>query len=455
MDFDLYFSEVIEELKSIWHKIFTLDTQELHYGFTGKKTKLSLIMFYYYTYEGNDKVSPFKKLIRNIIAISNNPNMSIRENESYLRIDEIKDIKPYQSEILNQKESDRKILTLEKKLSTFTNENIFIAVFLEKIVWDLKRLKSVLEKLISDFEQEKENSNKEEKLEKCENYLEIFNECVQKIDYYLPRFTSLRFLPFLSSIPFGFPFPVFSEKIYKNRLYRDIWNFYREYSRFLIPDDKEIDLCLIADWRIYELWVLFKIKNGIRKIFNEEPEVEMKEIEEEVIIDTKKELKDVFDKNFLTYIWNNFILEYQYPIGNKNEIYRTISTPIRPDIIFYNEKNKDKLILFDAKYNKLFSELEKKSGDDFHSAYVQMHMYRDNIRIDRIKKPVQLGMIFFPGEIDSGSNTHLSKLLLTDFEKAWEEGITIYNLKDKKDIVKLEEILKLIIKKLKNGGQNG
>ncbi|MEO0287834.1 MAG: nuclease domain-containing protein [candidate division WOR-3 bacterium] len=431
---EIWFNEVVDELKKIWHKIFYKDFKKSKLSFKGERTKLSTLMLWNYK-----KERFFEKIFKYINYLTKSHHFEIALKETIGRPEEFKYLKPYSytSLILAKNNPSLKIKGIEKKLSILTNENIFVAAFLEKIIRDLKDKRIEIEDKVKKL---KENLNSNDDKKEMLNKLE---EILSYIDEYIKKFRTLRFSTFLSEIPSNLSFPEYTQRLYYLPVYRKIWDCFRKYARTLLPDDIGSDLSLIASWRIYELWVLFSIKKILNEILGE-CEINMIKIEEEKILidEGKAELKDVFDNNSIIFWWNKgFYLEYQKYIGKKTKPFVVVSEPVRPDVVFYNIKNPENFFIFEAKEMNFKSLLNEDIEKKRKSAFEQMHIYRDNIITDNFVRPTKLATILFSGKEEN------SKLIYKgDFEYALKKGIIAINLRTDKDKEKLKDLLSKIIK---------
>lgn len=138
------------------------------------------------------------------------------------------------------------------------------------------------------------------------------------------------------------------------------------YGGFITTDRnaRELDKVL-EDWRIFELYVFFKIKGIIQqyayRYLKKPPKLPR--------LDKEMPADEIF-KNW-SYEFNDLTLHYQLEIPryNRNTRQKVFSTSLslRPDVVIEKE---DWFYIFDAKH--------KNSPED--SDYRQMHTYRDAIK---------------------------------------------------------------------------
>lgn len=185
----IWFNEVVDELKKIWHKIFYKDFKKSKLSFKGERTtKLSTLMLWNYK-----KERFFEKIFKYINYLTKSHHFEIALKETIGRPEEFKYLKPYNytSLILAKNNPSLKIKGIEKKLSILTNENIFVAAFLEKILRDLKDKRIEIEDKVKKLKENLDsNDDKKEMLNKLE-------EILSYIDEYIKNLELLDFLHFL------------------------------------------------------------------------------------------------------------------------------------------------------------------------------------------------------------------------------------------------------------------
>ncbi len=430
-----WFNEVVENLRSIWHLIFHTKTESVEFNFKDKRTRLSLMMFKYY-----DEKGYFKQLFANILEISNTPHFQIESAIVLRRPDEISFIKPYEHykiEMAKRGEVSQ-ILTCEPKLSIRTNENIFLAVFLERVINDLSNLGCFLRGKIEKFkEDDKEIALLREDLEYQRYITKILTEMNEKVLLWRKKFLNLRFGTFLNEIPTNLPLPDFTHRLYMLPLYRKVFDFFRQYSRYLIRDN-QIELTVLDENKIYELWCLFKLRDVLNNICGDYC-FTCKDIEEDIIYDAEK---NIFERCWEFEFEDGLKLIFQKHFGPDTTDFRVVSTEKRPDfVIHYRAKNG--IIIFDAKKMK-FAELSGRKVADEKiyreaSAFDQMHIYRDNIRDRDYNHCVKYGIILYPFETEG--EPEMLKFIGDWNDRFKKYGLFCVKLADDNDLISLREVI--------------
>jgi hypothetical protein len=432
------FHDLVTDLREIWEKFFAIRAREAYYQGRGERIVLPVFMFKYY-----DETGFLQELCRLIVQIFHAPNFSVEKQRLLLRPSEIRTLRAYEYEIYERAKRGEDVLlaTWESRLTTATPENQFIAVFLEILGKHLANLIGRLDKTIVFLAKKDAELGA---LKECPNYERPITQEVKRLknkaQSWLCKFSGLRRLGFLAEISQDLPMPLISERMLNKPLYRKVWESYRAYSRSLLPQSQEwIELAFLADWRIYELWLLFRVRDIVRAMEGREELVASSwetDKMEPVLIDDDGRANDVFNRHLL-FAWKNISLHYQMAITTEGRKYRAVTQNVRPDIVLERD---NELVILDAKH-KSFSQLSALPEEDEpakawnpKSDWEQMHVYRDNIRLQQTR-PVQMALLVFSGAEDCKE----SKLLLPDAIK--DSGLGAIRVATRRDVQKLRQWL--------------
>ncbi|MEO0164318.1 MAG: DUF2357 domain-containing protein [candidate division WOR-3 bacterium] len=298
--------------------------------------KLSFLVFLIHKSEGF-----YDNLRKLILYISQRPSLRVEDVYKVVNAYEVKYVRPYDYEkyLLSQRNIGYKFYNYNTKITLNTPENRFLAFFVDRIIWDL-------EDILYRFESK------------------VFKNELNEARKILRDFKFLRDFTFLQN--FGrFPEFTVSERITHNPIYAKAFRMFLNYGGFITTEKNTQSLDkVLEDWRIFELYVFFRIKGIIQGVYgypNKPPKLPR--------LDKEMPADEIF-KNW-TYEFNGLTLHYQLEIPRykpytRQKVFST-SLSLRPDVVI--EKG-DWLYIFDAKH--------KNSPED--SDYRQMHTYRDAIR---------------------------------------------------------------------------
>lgn len=435
---EYWLSEVIENLYPMWHLFFgeKMFPGE-KYIFSDQRTTLSLIMFKHYNDTGF-----FDNLYKWVLALNKSPHFEIETLHIPLKPEEIRFAKPYNFEKLKLaiKTGRIKILAVEPRLSVDNNANKFVAFFIDRIISHLTKLNHFVENYLRDKQESSESGSKKE------GNVPVLNEILEEINNWKRKFIALRWQTFLGKIPCESYIPVLSYKLFKKPLYRQILSQYLEYSKTLVPEDiPETELSYFEDWRIYELWVLFKLKETLESIKGKSTPWIFSEDEQIIIDGTRENLKRIFERLRTFEFEDGLILAYQLKPYQQNLTY--ISTPVRPDFgLFYKHSND--VIILDAKHMEDYQLLEesKDPEEKGKTPFEQMHIYRDNIRNKNKNHCVKMGVLIYPYK--KGISPLKRNLF---FYNGWKDvyvknGVLAIRLTDNDDLKSLKALLKKLLK---------
>ncbi len=297
------------------------------------KGYMSYMVYLYYR-----RVGFFDEVFKAIYQLTLSPNAKVNSNYKVMEIYALRHIRPYDYEklLLALTNPTSKFYGYDSTIDYKTNENKFVAYFLDKLLFDLEDLKRRLKGKVKDGE-------------------------IEGINHYLNKFYYIRKSTFLSIFQ-HFPRFEFSERIIYDPIYNRVFKYFLNYSGNLVDiNPTRIDEAIIEEWRIFELYVLLKTVDFIKRRYGNF-EIKVREIREEMSAD------EIF--NDWRFNFNDKLrIYYQRPIDNEvkeTDIF-SVSVRLRPDIIV--EKN-GKLYILDAKHK---AEPQKED-------YTQLHTYRDAIR---------------------------------------------------------------------------
>ncbi len=347
---------VIENLAQIWKWIFLKGYSFDSFNVRGRG-ELSLWLFWEYSRDGGF----YDELLRYVRNLLNNSRIGLIQRSEVG--------KPYRARRMKSSDYVRALnnlpVVVEKTLSTYrVQENLFVAHFIDRILSDIREMKEFLKiaRRNSDIavkrdEDEKENEGKN-----------IFDDLEARADKYYRQFLGLRGMGFLKEIE---KFPQFhiTSAILNSPLYAKIFQKYIDYAGVLMrgPINRELELSMLSDYRFFELYVLFKIRDTLKNYLNMEPKFEYKVLERDLLIEEQLD-SFIMEWNFI--YDSRIILRYQNLIKEeKSKKFLSISVSVKPDFIL-EILDKRKLIVLDAKYK---AHLEKYD-------IWQMHTYKDAIR---------------------------------------------------------------------------
>ena len=399
-------------------------------------------MFKYYL-----KTGFYNKIEQLVLLLNYYHHYSITDYSTLKRLTEVKYLEPYRYDDyqLAKRGYVEKIAVKDNRLTVRTPENIFVAWFLEKIIRDLNYIQKVSNRLIS-HESEK----------KIDKTIKIELRCLRREALKIKRkLTTLRLTTFLAEIPSGVLGFELTMRLYENPIYNSFFNLYREYAKYLVPYDSSDEVFFWQDWLIYELFVLFNLRDVLVDLFGDymfsfKGDIfpgESQVIKEEIPLDTAR--RSIFSRVW-EYKWKNSVrLLYQ-------KSFYGLTSNVRPDFtIYYNGKP----IILDAKH-KDFKDLqhvneegEAKGKTDFE----QMHIYRDNIVRENAERIVDLAVLVFSGKVDEEAGKRVRKLLYKDHwdSKFLEFGIVAFNFNTQRKQKALKEFLLNIFEEIEKGGLYG
>lgn len=351
-----YLYEILDEIYDVLKWIIP-PKKKAHNFAVSESGKLSFLIFLIHR---NNKF--FENLKRLILYLNENPNLKIESLYEIASPYFKKHIRAYDYEkfLISQNNPHYKFYNYIPRITLNTNENRFVAFFLDRIISDLEdMIRRMKKKHLNEFENELNDAEK-----------------------IVRDFISLRSLTFLGTFE---KLPAFeiSERITSHPIYLKIFKMFLNYGGNLFLDDiaNKID-SFLEDWRIFELYVFFKIKKIFEKKYTLQykPQQISEEMEADEIFNNWEydfgSLKLYYQKSFYNYYYNK-----------KSDFFST-SVNLRPDIIIL--KNNE-IYIFDAKH--------KNSPEDID--YKQMHTYRDAIRIrvnGKVKRAVKYAIIVVPDE---------------------------------------------------------
>lgn len=356
---------VVRNLKDIWKYIFFREKLPLSFQLVGRGN-LSIWAFWHYVVEGF-----YDKFSRYVNAILNESKITLTKEKSMEKPHRARKIKTPQ---YKRYRMGLPVLTDKVIATHLTPENKFLAYFLDIVIRDLEEMKTRI-KRIPDF------SEKVYLEEKTQNYLRITK--------------ALRARGFLREIE-QFPQFHFTQTMIKNPLYSMIFGMYLNYYGNLVEssDAHRLELSMLKDYMLFELYILFKLKDLITNLLSIKPRFEYHWKKEDILIEDE-------ENNFLME-WNfdfegKVELRYQQTIpaifpASKGEMF-SVSVWLRPDYIIYFPDSK-KSIVVDAKHKSVLSRED----------IWQMHTYKDAIRIrdtgNGVKRTVEISLLIIPEEIE-------------------------------------------------------
>ncbi len=316
---------------------------------------LSYLIYLYYRQKGF-----FDEVFRSIYYAILNPSFEVGREYRELNVSRLKRIRPYDYEKVLRAlgEPSHKFYGYESVVDYGTNENRFVAFFLDRLIFDMESLRRRIQKKVKE-------------------------DVIDELRSHINRFYYLRNRSFLKDIP---KFPGFtpSEKLIYNPKYHRIFKLFSEYWGNLINfNPVRIDTALLEDWRIFELYVILKVVSLIKRKYGNF-ELKIRKIDGEMPPD------EIF-RNW-TFVFEGLKVYYQRyveNIVNPNDIF-SVSIPLKPDIII--EKD-GKFYVLDAKYK------DDPEDKDFR----QIHTYRDAIRKkdgDRYKRVVRYAVLVYDTEVE-------------------------------------------------------
>jgi len=229
---------------------------------------------------------------------------------------------------------------------------------------------------------------------------------------------------------------------------------WQTFDRELLPDlGRELNLALLLDWRIYELWCLFRARDTLCSILGpDDPYVEPKRYGAHSWFPREEEPLQHGDRLDLhrVFVWrkSDTVLHFQMPIGSRGNRAGLFSMglPVRPDMVL---QCGDRLAVLDAKHKApLESTREGRTGlvaED----WLRMHQYRDTIRWhDRPDLgPVRVGVVIFSSHDPCGSTKDGARLavkrLMTSEHLARHGfgGVYLTDLDNQEEMKHLRELL--------------
>ncbi|GEM_PF-6334426 len=400
---------VIENLAQIWKWIFLKGYSFDSFNVRGRGG-LSLWLFWEYSRDGGF----YDELLRYIRNLLNNSRIGLIQRSEVG--------KPYRARRMKSSDYVRALnnlpVVVERTLSTYrVQENLFVAHFVDKILSDIHEMKEVLKiaRRNSDIavkrdEDEKENEGKN-----------IFDDLEARADKYYRQFLGLRGMGFLKEIE---KFPQFhiTSAILNSPLYAKIFQKYIDYAGVLMrgPINRELELSMLSNYRFFELYVLFKIRDTLKNYLHIEPKFEYKVLERNIL--EEMEL-DYFLMEWDFHYDSKIVLRYQNTVpavegGDKGDLF-SISVWMRPDFMI-EVISEGKIIVLDAKYK---ARLERYD-------IWQMHAYKDAIRRkgDKGKQAISMSLLVVPEYYKEGNYELYSKI--DDYEVIEEVGTGIVEIFD-------------------------
>ena len=188
-------------------------------------------------------------------------------------------------------------------------------------------------------------------------------------------------------------------------LYASIFSLWRTFERSLLPDPgPDLDIALLDDWRVFELWTVFRVRDRIISALGpDNPEAQSRlgaprpwfpdessarhggqsgsPIPNTPLGPTAKAL-DLHRAFFWPH--HDVELHYQFTVGSRHRRrhggppYQSVSLEARPDLLI---RKGDQLLIIDAKHKAAEPTKGDTRNDRWGSDAAQLHAYRDCIRV--------------------------------------------------------------------------
>ena len=395
---------VIENLGHIWKWLLLNKREEFSFDLEGRGD-LSLWTFWEYSRSGGF----YNELLRDIRRLLDNSVIGLIEEDRIERPHKFKQIKmvDYWKAV-----NDLPVKGYRTLSSYKVNENFFVAYFIDKIIFDIFKIKTLI-------------TQRRKMIDEMTNFEDyILKELESRADEFYFQFVSIRNMGFFRTIE-KFPRFYITPPLLNHPIYAKIYQKYMNYSGTLVKSRlyKELELSILSEYRFFELYILFKIRDFIRRYRNInhfQYEIFNKDILEE------KELDEFLMEWIFRFDSNDskVFLRYQHIVPaivvDDGELYST-STWLRPDFIIEIDKSGDKsiLIIIDAKYKARLARND----------IWQMHTYRDAIQVKGYenKSITKVSVLVVP-KYDEGGNYSLNPSV-NDIDSISKFGTGVIDLK--------------------------
>lgn len=353
-----------------------------------------------------------ERVRKTILYLNNNPHIGIEEKREFLNPYEIEGIDDNTVYFyISLREGKSNLLVAPKRIITSNiYENRWAKGFLISILKEMNRIV----KEIEGYE-EKVDEKRKEKL----------NELKEKIKREKKKIIPLMNLDFLKDLKPDFGLKPTSVIKY-NPIYHRIYKFWFEFNSFYLPFNPELlDIEYIDEWKLFELWVFFKILDRMKERFEIEEVKNFFEIEKGRIKLKIGGIKEGKERACIEFK-NKWKLYYQKCFHDKEKI-GSYTVPVTPDFTIVDSDGN--YYIFDAKemlIKDLFKEgrEEKKEKRDPIS---QIHQYKECIRdLTTGENVVKGAYIIIPkrkGMVDE-------KYYDNNWRKKWGFGILIFDPKE-------------------------